>query len=255
MKVETFLLGFSALAINSLTLAQVPPPPSVPTPGQMPSSISTTGVNPEYSESEIQENLNAVYTRQQEAADRRIKSEARIATGRQGCLSGDCRDGTGEHLNHDGSFYNGENKSLLPHGVGTFIWPDGAEYVGDFDRGMQHGQGRYASADGSLYTGEFVQNVPSGHGTDYYVSGDKYVGNHENGQANGQGTYYSADGWTYIGDHQNGVSHGNGTYYFPDGRKYIGEFADGAFNGRGVSYFANGKIHYSGNWRNNRPAK
>ena len=104
------------------------------------------------------------------------------SSGRVGCVSGDCADGTG-----------------------VFIYPTRERYAGEFEEGDKHGEGMEYYADGKLkYKGNFRDNLRSDYGVYYYRNGDKYAGWFQNNVPNGKGTYYFADGDKVVATFRNG---------------------------------------------------
>lgn len=155
-----------------------------------------------------------------------------------GCLSGDCKNGTG-----------------------AFAYPDGSKYEGGFANGKYSGQGVFTFANGDKYTGAFKDNYPNGQGIRTYQNGTpvengewregEFVGASliESGKTgcvdgncdNGKGTFIFKQGSAkYTGDFLGSVPHGYGVCLYTNGDRYRGEWADGAFTGKGTLYLHTG---------------
>ena len=72
----------------------------------------------------------------------------------QKCIKGNCKNGKGTYIWHDGMKYVGEWKDGNQNGQGTFTDAIGNKYVGEWKDGNQNGQGTYIWACGSKYVGE-----------------------------------------------------------------------------------------------------
>lgn len=70
----------------------------------------------------------------------------------KGTYTGGCKKGkaNGEGTAVGVNTYEGQFKSGLPHGRGTYTWENGDVYTGSFEKGLKHGAGRivYKSSDG-----------------------------------------------------------------------------------------------------------
>ena len=53
---------------------------------------------------------------------------------RSKCIEGDCHNGEGTFIYHDGGKYVGMFKDGKMHGQGTFTYHDGGKYVGEVER-------------------------------------------------------------------------------------------------------------------------
>lgn len=162
-----------------------------------------------------------------------------------GCLSGDCKNGTG-----------------------IFAYPDGSKYEGSFLDGKFHGQGIFHFAGDDRYEGMFRDNLPNGQGIRYRAGGanengewrdGEFVGSSliESGQTgciagdceNGKGTYIFKDGAAkYEGAFQNGQPHGFGYCLYSNGDRYRGEWLEGEFGGKGTLYLHDQTV-VNGYWR------
>ena len=162
-----------------------------------------------------------------------------------GCLSGDCKNGSG-----------------------VFAYPDGSKYEGAFENGKFSGQGVFTFANGDVYTGAFKDNYPHGQGTRSHANNtpaetgewregecigaslteNGKVGCIEGDCANGQGTYVFKEGAArYTGAFKDGQPHGQGSCAYANGDKYSGEWKDGAFEGKGTLTLRDGTV-ISGFW-------
>jgi len=108
----------------------------------------------------------------------------------------------------DGSYYEGEVKNGVAHGIGTYTFANEDYMTGNFVNGsMLDDTAIYEFANGDTYEGSMVGSVFSGFGTrtfggDYV--GHSYTGNFENSKFNGEGTYTFADGSTNVGQFKDG---------------------------------------------------
>jgi 1-phosphatidylinositol-4-phosphate 5-kinase len=82
----------------------------------------------------------------------------------------------------NGCQYEGEFKSGVYDGVGTFTWQDKATYKGNWKDGKRHGSGIYTSADGSyMYDGDWQSDVKHGQGFQQLSDGRTFEGAYTNG--------------------------------------------------------------------------
>ena len=86
---------------------------------------------------------------------------------KEGCVSGDCQNGSGVYIKENGDRYEGEFVNGTLHGKGKVFWTDGNRYEGDFANGKLDGQGVYTWADGSWYAGSFKDDALYGKGKIY----------------------------------------------------------------------------------------
>ncbi|MEI6411945.1 MAG: caspase family protein [Bacteroidota bacterium] len=163
-----------------------------------------------------------------------------------GCLSGDCKNGSG-----------------------ISAYPDGSKYEGSFVNGKFEGQGIFYFANGDKYVGAFKENYPHGKGTRFLKTGGEETGDWREGEfvgssmiisgkvgcidgdcEGGQGTYVYKEGSAkYVGDFKNRVPHGLGTCTYANGDRYSGEWIEGAFGGKGTLYQRDG-TEVTGFWHN-----
>jgi len=120
----------------------------------------------------------------------------------QGCIKGNCFNGTG-----------------------TYAFPSGEKYSGEFEEGMYNGTGKYYFPDGRRYEGQFRNNKFSGEGVYYFTNGVKYKGEFKYGKMSGRGTMTFPSGKKYVGQFENNMFHGWGVYAFPSGKKIEGRWA------------------------------
>ncbi|MCK6691399.1 MAG: caspase family protein [Thermoanaerobaculia bacterium] len=162
-----------------------------------------------------------------------------------GCLSGDCKNGTGVFAYPDGSKYEGEFQNGKFEGNGTFYFANNDKYVGQFKENYPHGAGARYHADGSVENGEWREGEFVG--SSLIESGK--IGCIQGDCTDGKGTYIFKEGSAkYVGDFKNGQPHGFGICTYANGDRYRGEWADGAFMGKGTLYLRDG-TEVTGYWR------
>ena len=153
-----------------------------------------------------------------------------------GCLAGDCTDGSGTFAYSDGSKYVGQFKNSQPHGKGVFTDPDGEVYKGQFANGYRHGRGVVIRPNKGQVQGEWRRGEYAGNPQSNYGKEGCRTGNCENGA----GVYIFRGGTAkYNGKFQGGKPHGQGLIRYTNGEGYRGEWAGGQPNGEGVMYKAN----------------
>jgi hypothetical protein len=94
----------------------------------------------------------------------------------EGCIEGDCDNGTGTYIFSDGGKYSGQWKNLRQHGKGTATMASGSTYEGDWNNGAISGKGIYTWAPGTQdhwkkYNGSFVNYKKHGVGILTYLDG------------------------------------------------------------------------------------
>lgn len=162
-----------------------------------------------------------------------------------GCLSGDCKNGTGVFAYPDGSKYEGAFQNGKFEGNGTFYFANNDKYVGQFKENYPHGAGARYHADGTVENGEWREGEFVG--SSLIESGK--VGCIQGDCAEGKGTYIFKEGSAkYVGDFKSGQPHGFGICTYANGDRYRGEWADGAFMGKGTLYLRDG-TEVTGYWR------
>lgn len=162
-----------------------------------------------------------------------------------GCLSGDCKNGSGVFAYPDGSKYEGHFLNNKFDGDGTFYFANNDKYVGQFKENYPHGTGTRFHADGSVENGEWREGEFIG--SSLIESGK--VGCIQGDCTDGKGTYIFKEGSAkYVGDFKNAQPHGFGICTYANGDRYRGEWADGAFMGKGTLYLHDGP-EVAGYWR------
>jgi hypothetical protein len=177
----------------------------------------------------------------------------------EGCITGNCDDGSATYVWNDGSRYEGEWIEKKYHGSGRQydsrgnlkykgIWIDGV-YQGDCVSGnCNNGLGALTFINGDQYKGNFEKQRPDSSGFYQYRNGDTYEGEFKNGFPHGIGTYtWSANQDKFTGRFSRGRIQGQGAYYFNNGNIYEGNFRRGNRYGKGTMTWANGD-RYEGNW-------
>lgn len=163
-----------------------------------------------------------------------------------GCMSGDCKHGSGKWAYADGSKYEGAFKFGKPHGQGTFVDVDGEKYTGEFHSGVPHGKGRMVKPDGTVLEGKWEQGTYMGKQDESIAKNGCIQGNCQNGR----GTFVSPkDGARYVGAFANGQPHGQGVIYYTNGERYSGQFSNGKINGEGTLFLLDG-TEVTGKWEN-----
>jgi len=163
-----------------------------------------------------------------------------------GCLSGDCKNGSGVFAYPDGSKYEGRFKNNKFDGNGTFYFANSDKYVGEFKENFPHGAGARYHPDGTVENGEWREGEFIG--SSLIESGQ--VGCIQGDCTDGKGTYIFKEGSAkYVGDFKNAQPHGFGICTYANGDRYRGEWADGAFMGKGTLYLRDG-TEVTGYWRN-----
>jgi hypothetical protein len=115
-------------------------------------------------------------------------SERGAAGGAQGCIEGDCENGTG-----------------------VFVYPNGDRYAGEFKNSQRAGKGVFDYANGDRFAGQYAADVRTGTGAYTFANGDVYEGEFQNGERAGQGVYRFKDGAIFRGQFQNDGQAGQGS--------------------------------------------
>jgi hypothetical protein len=81
------------------------------------------------------------------------------------CVEGDCRNGTGTHIDINGSKYVGEFRDSRFSGNGSIVYGnDAGKYEGQWARGRFNGTGTETKRGGAIHKGEFKDGVENGPG-------------------------------------------------------------------------------------------
>lgn len=179
---------------------------------------------------------------------------------KEGCISGDCKNGFGAFIYPYGDKYIGNWKDGKLNGQGTWINTDKSKTVGNWENDFQNGVFEVFNADGSLshkevwvkgkglLKSECEGNCENGWGTYVWEDGNRYEGNWKNGKKNGGGNLYFINGDTYFGNFLEDIFHENGTYTWSGGNFYKGEYKNGKMNGKGKYYNKDRILERKGTW-------
>jgi len=219
----------------------------------------------------ISMNVNAqevVKSKKEQRKERKIKKavkkieESNETIQKDGCVSGNCKNGFGTFIYPYGDKYIGNWKDGKLNGQGTWINPDKSKYVGEWKNDFYNGTGKMYDSNGNLtQTGVWKKGIfqtsiyesgdcENGWGTYTWEDGNKYTGTWENGKRNGPGNLYWFNGDKYIGDWKNNIREGNGDYVWSDGSFYRGEYKNDMMNGKGKYYDKGGVLLKKGTWIN-----
>ena len=163
----------------------------------------------------------------------------------------DSRDGLGTVVTlANGDSYQGQTRSGVPHGVGTYRYNTGdkVQYTGHFKEGKKYGRGVLMFRSGARYEGAFVNDVMQGQGTFYYKNGDRYGGEFKDSLKHGTGSYAYKNGDLYEGRFTRGLMDGPGILRFASGDTYSGGFRAGAREGKATYVYAT-KGRYIGHFK------
>ena len=94
----------------------------------------------------------------------------------------------------DGSYTGEVDSEGRKHGR-TYQWLDGSSYEGDFESGVPHGKGHFQGKE--YYKGEYVKDQRTGEGVYAWSDGSVYRGFFLNGKRHDQGIFESANGSIY----------------------------------------------------------
>jgi hypothetical protein len=166
------------------------------------------------------------------------------------CISGNCKNGTGEYRFPSGAYYVGEFREGEITGSGRCNYPDGSKYDGQWLKRYPNGIGSKTMPDGIVYTGIWKKGIFQGEEGDITLTerGDSRVGCLNGNCTEGNGVYAYPDGSRYEGTFRKGKIEGSGTFLDADGNKYIGEFKNNFPNGKGTLKRADGTSK-TGMWR------
>ncbi len=73
-----------------------------------------------------------------------------------GCVEGNCEEGTGKYLFANGDKFNGEWHGGLRSGYGRYDYKKGDWYIGDFKNDKIEGKGVLHFANGKFISGEWL---------------------------------------------------------------------------------------------------
>ncbi|MES2848620.1 MAG: PDZ domain-containing protein [Bacteroidota bacterium] len=144
------------------------------------------------------------------------------------CLEGNCINGTGKHIDMEGSVYEG-----------------------NFKNGKRNGKGKCTAANSLVYDGEWKDGKRDGIGKAVYkVKGYdfggrnwSYEGSWKKDSIDGNGTYMFGDGSYYTGEVHDNNRVGKGRMVLKDSTAYEGQWKGNALNGEGTISFKNGDKH------------
>lgn len=102
--------------------------------------------------------------------------------GNDGCIAGNCTNGSGVYKYDNGAFYFGTFKNGQRDGFGKLDFSSGNFYIGEFSNNNYSGYGTYTWSKYNFYMGEYKNGTYHGKGVMYYNK-DRYdAGNWENGK-------------------------------------------------------------------------
>lgn len=87
----------------------------------------------------------------------KAKTKAQTKVKTKGCVTGNCKNGSGKLRYKNGDVYEGNFKDTYRHGKGSYTWKSGGKFVGEWikDDGVK---GTYEYKNGNIYTGDFKKN-------------------------------------------------------------------------------------------------
>jgi hypothetical protein len=163
---------------------------------------------------------------------------------KNGCLSGDCRQGYGIYLSQNGTKTIGSFQNGSIEGFGVAYYADGGKYVGEWKNGQRNGRGTNFNPSGVIDEGVWDNNT--------FVGSTRNIGLRGCIKGNcdsGTGVYLYPDNTYYEGNFKGDKADGFGVCHYPDGDIYVGEWQNHAFNGYGTMLYNNGLI-LKGIWKN-----
>lgn len=182
-----------------------------------------------------------------------------LRNGEQGCVSGNCQNGSGIFVMPSGAVYEGAFSNGEIHGQGTCYYPDGSKYQGNWARRFPDGLGTKTFPDGSRRSGYWELGQPiddNGNLMDALVMKIGFEGADLELQSgclsgncfDGFGKFAFPDGSRYEGNFRAGKITGSGTFFYTNGDKYVGSFKSGYRHGNGRIYRKNGNV-MDGVWK------
>jgi len=195
--------------------------------------------------------------------------ETKIAVSPQqeGCIKGNCEDGTGIFIYPNGDIYKGEWLDNMRHGEGTITYEGSAArrgdiYDGTWKENMRHGKGIYSWSNGDVYEGQWKSDRMDGKGKLYRSSGEWYDGEWRANLKHGKGTYKhnKTTEWEdhlYVGGWKSDKPCCSGEYRYLDGSVFskdkkssgVGCKMGNCKNGYGEYQYSRGR-RFEGSWRN-----
>ena len=122
----------------------------------------------------------------------------------------------------------------MRQGHGEQVFANGSWYVGMWVEDYKHGWGTHTGKLGSVYEGEWVRGKKQGQGTRKGVNGSTYSGNWVNGRMDGKGVFQYPQA-KYEGERKYGKKHGYGVFTSDSGEIFKGTFHNGRpLNGFGT---------------------
>ncbi|MFY0630762.1 MAG: hypothetical protein JXR05_10305 [Flavobacteriaceae bacterium] len=106
--------------------------------------------------------------------------------GNDGCIAGNCTNGSGVYKYNNGAFYFGTFQNGKRHGFGKLDFKGGNLYIGEFQNGSYHGLGTYVWSEYKYYMGQYRDGKYHGKGVMYYNKETFEAGNWENGKLTGK---------------------------------------------------------------------
>ena len=114
------------------------------------------------------------------------------------------------------TYYIGEVKQNMFHGLGRMVYRDGTQYFGSFNNNVMSSQRALIKyGNGDTYKGPVQGNMKSGEGSSYqYACGDMYEGQFKNDKKEGKGKLQEvAEHITYNGEFKDDRKNGQCTLW------------------------------------------